>query len=725
MPVSGQGIAGCRLGRFAQSGRTIGTSTTRSRRRPPRVLGGSLLRGMADRHPRSTSASGALVGRARGAARRNGRTVCGPRWLVGAGARDRCSGRRFWRARRTPSLGAGAGAVAEAICRLARLGLAHAGSRRARIVAWCRSPARSAAAAAAACPLRLSAQPVPRRGADRAGRAASRRCRRPSGAGAGAARSPSGRAARGPGVPADRPGALGAGALPLLIAVAGGVVFVAARCGRTRRWPETRCVERSLASAGAAFLSPAGLAWRGGRSALPIRWRARRSLAGGGSTARGPLALAVTWNDNLRFAPWTDILGGRRSPPLGIGAGAWLRARRPPVAGRAVCWAAAVGVSWRRWSCCARRESEPARKAGSARAALVGAAAGGGAAQCSTSTATATRGLLGGGDCDDRDPDVHPGALDLPGDGIDADCDGEDATDALPPPRAMAELPAARAAPISICCWSRSTRCAPTTSAATATRGRPRRSSTRWPPKGALFENGWAHAPSTRYSMPAIATGRWPSAITWDESIWWPRLGPDVRTTARGAARRSATSPAGCSASATSRSRDHRGFERGMDYYHADRAALHVAVNGPMESRGSSSREMTDDAIAFVDAHRDQQVLPLGALLRSAPRRTSRTRRSRRSARRASTSTTARSASPICTSGACSRICATAGPVGQDGGRRHRRSRRRVRRARRHRARLRPLHGADQGAVHRARARAGAAAGARARPGTSTSRRRC
>ena len=51
--------------------------------------------------------------------------------------------------------------------------------------------------------------------------------------------------------------------------------------------------------------------------------------------------------------------------------------------------------------------------------------------------------------------------------------------------------------------------------------------------EGTLFENGWAHAPSTRYSMPAIASGRWPSAITWDESIWWPRLGPDVRTTAQ------------------------------------------------------------------------------------------------------------------------------------------------------------------------------------------------
>ncbi len=34
--------------------------------------------------------------------------------------------------------------------------------------------------------------------------------------------------------------------------------------------------------------------------------------------------------------------------------------------------------------------------------------------------------LFGGGDCNDRDPDVNPSALDVPGNGIDEDCSGED-----------------------------------------------------------------------------------------------------------------------------------------------------------------------------------------------------------------------------------------------------------------------------------------------------------
>jgi arylsulfatase A-like enzyme len=45
--------------------------------------------------------------------------------------------------------------------------------------------------------------------------------------------------------------------------------------------------------------------------------------------------------------------------------------------------------------------------------------------------------VLGGHDCDDSDPAIHPGAVDVAGDGIDQDCDGADAIAAAPPPPAM------------------------------------------------------------------------------------------------------------------------------------------------------------------------------------------------------------------------------------------------------------------------------------------------
>ena len=175
-----------------------------------------------------------------------------------------------------------------------------------------------------------------------------------------------------------------------------------------------------------------------------------------------------------------------------------------------------------------------------------------------------------------------------------------------------------RPAETSICCSSRSTRCAPITSAATATGGPTSPAIDALAAEGTLFENGWAHAPSTRYSMPAIAAGRWPSAITWDESIWWPRLGPDVRTTAQ------ALHDAGY----------FTGRDVQLQLLRAGRPPRLRARDGrlPRRARGAARRRQRTDGVARLvvardDRRRDRvrrgaprpEVLPLAPLLRSAP----------------------------------------------------------------------------------------------------------
>ncbi|HVY38244.1 MAG TPA: sulfatase, partial [Polyangia bacterium] len=390
-------------------------------------------------------------------------------------------------------------------------------------------------------------------------------------------------------------------AAPLAVLAAAAVIFAAV--ARTRApLHGLALIERSAWSALAAFLLP-GLLGRAADAPGNPAWR-RWAVAA--SAVYGLLALVavrVFWEDDLRFAPWTDLLVGAAIVTVGAVLVVARRGRAPRRRGATLAWAAAAGLV-ALLALFRAAEVEGARKAGSARAALVGPVLEVGQALLDGDGDGYAR-ALGGGDCDDGDPDVHPGAADLPGDGIDADCDGQDASQALPPPATMSALPATVPADLNLLlvtidtlradhlgCYGYGRPTSPAIDGLAAA--------------GALFENGWAHAPSTRYSMPAIATGRWPSAITWDESIWWPRMGRDMRTTAE-ALHDDGYFTAGMFSFNYFAIGDRRGFERGMDLYRSDRAVLHVPVNGPMESRGSSSREMTDDAIAFVDAHRDHK----------------------------------------------------------------------------------------------------------------------
>jgi len=207
--------------------------------------------------------------------------------------------------------------------------------------------------------------------------------------------------------------------------------------------------------------------------------------------------------------------------------------------------------------------------------------------------------LFGGGDCNDLARDVHPGAFDAPDDGIDQNCMGGD----LKLARAAADtqfvdLPAGiprdanillvtidtlRADHVGAYGYGRPT--TPTLDAIAAA--------------GTLFQNGWAHAPSTRYSMPAILTGRYPSQVLWDTSVWWPALRPENRTIAE--ILHDAGFHTGAILNYGYFDRIRR-MDQGFDDYDNEDARLHQGRD-PASTTGSSSREQSDKAIAYIDAH--------------------------------------------------------------------------------------------------------------------------
>ncbi|MDP3277430.1 MAG: sulfatase-like hydrolase/transferase [Deltaproteobacteria bacterium] len=212
---------------------------------------------------------------------------------------------------------------------------------------------------------------------------------------------------------------------------------------------------------------------------------------------------------------------------------------------------------------------------------------------------------ISGGDCRDDDPEIHPGAADWPGDGIDSDCDGEDNRVGFPEAQPMVSLPrgapsqpnvllitvdALRADHLGAYGYTR-----PTSPAM----DRLARESVR-------FDRAFANAPSTRLSMPAIATGRWPRTIDWDRSIWWPRFSSRQSTLAEMLHGQGYFTGAIYSIPYFARG-DRRGYERGIDLYNDRWISLHTEVNGPQESLGTSAQQVADDAIEFVSSHQNQR----------------------------------------------------------------------------------------------------------------------
>jgi arylsulfatase A-like enzyme len=151
---------------------------------------------------------------------------------------------------------------------------------------------------------------------------------------------------------------------------------------------------------------------------------------------------------------------------------------------------------------------------------------------------------FGGGDCDDTRADVYPGAEDIPGNGVDENCEGGDAkpsaataaagstaTDAAPiapvAPRAdgwkgnllIITIDALRADRLGVAGYGR-----PGGRSLTPTLDALAR-------RGTYFRRAWSQAPNTPRSFPVILTGRYPSDIAWDKpGVNYPNLLPTNHT---------------------------------------------------------------------------------------------------------------------------------------------------------------------------------------------------
>jgi arylsulfatase A-like enzyme len=137
---------------------------------------------------------------------------------------------------------------------------------------------------------------------------------------------------------------------------------------------------------------------------------------------------------------------------------------------------------------------------------------------------------FGGGDCDDGNPEIHPGAVDVPGDGVDSDCDGTDGLSVVDlrsdgaygapvpgltrPNFVLFVVDALRPDHLGVHGYARPT--SPRIDAVAA--------------QGVVFDHAIAQSSRTLYSLPPMFTGMYPSEIPYGDETYYRAVGPDAHT---------------------------------------------------------------------------------------------------------------------------------------------------------------------------------------------------
>jgi arylsulfatase A-like enzyme len=213
----------------------------------------------------------------------------------------------------------------------------------------------------------------------------------------------------------------------------------------------------------------------------------------------------------------------------------------------------------------------------------------------------ATRWVVGGSDCDDFDPEIHPGALDWPDNGIDENCNGHDAHARPIAPSAEPTLPPGlklgpTGKPNLVLITIDALRADHVSAYGYARRTTPNLDRLATEPGGTLFRNAWAHAPSTRYSVPAILTGRYPSTIAWGSPYqhWPPEVLPENRLISEVVRDRGYQTTALLSYHYFEPT---WGLSRGFADYDTHLQGLHSLGGDPAATSGSSARELADLAL--------------------------------------------------------------------------------------------------------------------------------